>query len=503
MRTFSLALLYFSAATAFCQWQLVANGDQLPSAVADGCPLPDGGLAIVANTYSFPAWLNRTDLVRLTPTGDSTDSIPITWDGELTSGHHIYRRTDDGGFYITGYLSDSTNTSLENQCFVAEIDNGQAQLFRHGPRFHAGGDGLGFVDADGSLVYGYYHFQDFWTLEFTFRAVRHCPGIGACDSVLLNEQVGTGRVHAMAPLANGSIAAFFPPANLSCSPSNDAMVILSPDLDTVDCSPVPVIEPGAFNTNATFDDNLSALVLASGNLLLCGTYNRLMQPDPWNPVAVQRLTPEGELLAIRRFYNAVNPAITMRPGIMRGMSPLNESTFAFAYADYAWQSGPWPYTTETSNIHVLKMDTALNILGAYVFNGNAINRYHFLSSVVASPDGAVYVMGSVYDHDADDPMPKAWVARIGPEQFVSVPEATKAGFTIFPNPGSSGFNLRMANPIDGTSLRLHDAQGRILREQLITEAQTWFDAEGLPAGLYLSQVTARDGSRFTAKWLKE
>jgi len=503
MRVLGFALLCCSASTTLSQWQLVASGDQLPSAVFDGCALDNGDLAIATNTYSPPAWLNRAFVVHISTDGAIDDSVALDWPDELTKALHIYRRSNDNGFYVTGYFSDSTAVNYENQCFVGEVADGNIEYFRHGGRWHGGFDGLGFVDADGSLVYGYYHFQDFWTLEFTFRAVRHCPGIGACDSVLLNEQVGTGRVHAMAPLANGSIAAFFPPANLSCSPSNDAMVILSPDLDTVDCSPVPVIEPGAFNTNATFDDNLSALVLASGNLLLCGTYNRLMQPDPWNPVAVQRLTPEGELLAIRRFYNAVNPAITMRPGISRGMSAFDESTFAFAYADNAWQSGPWPYTTETSNIHVLKMDTALNVLSEYVFNGDAINRFHFLSSVVASPDGAVYVVGSVYDHDADDPMPKAWVARIGPEQFVSVPEATQAGFKVFPNPGAEGFNLHMAKPIGGAHLGLYDAQGRLLREQALSDAQTWIDVSLLPAGLYFLQITAHDGSRFSARWVKE
>ncbi|MBK9146712.1 MAG: T9SS type A sorting domain-containing protein [Flavobacteriales bacterium] len=503
MRALCLALLCFSASPILCQWQLVANGDQLPSAAFDGCSMYDEGVAVLTNTYSSPFWPWQSHIVRITASGSIIDSIPIQADGELAIGMHLYARDGSNRYFASGAFVDSSLADNEVKCFVAEVSDGQAIAFPHGPRFHEGGDGLGFIDPDGSLVYGYYHYQDFWTLEFTFRAVRHCPGVGACDSVLLNEQVGTGRVHAMAPLASGSIVALFPPANLNCSPSNDAMVILSPELDTVDCFPVPVIEPGAFNTNATFEDNLSALVLASGNLLLCGTYNRLMQPDPWNPVAVQRLTPEGELLAIRRFYNAINPAITMRPGIMRGMSAFDESTFAFAYADFAWQSSPWPYSTETSNIHVLKMDTAMNVLGEYVFNGDAINRYHFLSSVVASPDGAVYVVGSVYDYNDDTPMPKSWVARIGPEQFVSVPEATQAGFAIFPNPGTNGFNLRMANPITGAKAQIHDAQGRLLREQSLTDAQSWFGADGLPVGLYLVHVTASDGSRFTARWVKE
>lgn len=500
MRALSLALLCCSASHALCQWQLIANSDQLPSAAFDGSATANEGVAILTNTYSSPFWPHRTHLVRIAASGSALDSTSIQADGELPIGMHLYARDGSDSYYATGAFVDSSLANYEVKCFVTEVSNGQAAAFPHGPRFHEGGEGLGFVDADGSLVYGFYHFQDFWAGDFKFRAVRHCQGFGACDSVFLHEQIGTGRFHAMVPLGNGNMAALSPKL---CSPSPAALQHLNAALDSIGCYPVPIIGPGAWNTVATFDDNLSALRLASGNLLVCGTYNQLMQPDPWNPVAVQRLTPEGVLLAIRKFIHPVNPAITMRPGIMRGMSPFNESTFAFAFADYAWQSSPWPYATETSNIHVLKLDTALNILGEFVFNGDAINRYHFLSSVVASPDGAVYVMGSVYDHDADDPMPKAWVARIGPEQFVSVPQAAQAGFAIFPNPGAEGFHLRMANPIAGASLRLHDAQGRLLREQPLTEAQSWFNTDGLPAGLYLVHITARDGSRFSARWVKE
>lgn len=61
----------------------------------------------------------------------------------------------------------------------------------------------------------------------------------------------------------------------------------------------------------------------------------------------------------------------------------------------------------------------------------------------------------------------------------------------------------MANPVTGAMAQIHDAQGRLLREQPLTEAQSWFNTDGLPAGLYIVHVTARDGSRFTAKWLKE
>lgn len=503
MRVLGFALHCCSALTALGQWQLVASGNQLPSAAFDGSALAGGDLAIATNTYSPPARLNGAFVVHISADGAIGDTVPLAWPSELTKALHIYSRGNGYGFYVTGYFSDSTAVGYENKCFVAEVIDGDIQYFRHGDRWHGGFDGLGFVDTDGSLVYGRYSYQDFSTLQFNFWATRHCLSFGACDSVLVNSQIGTGRVHAIVPLMNGSIAAIMPAINQGCSPSNDGIVILSQGLDTLGCHPIPVIETGLWSTNATFDDNLTMLVLPSGNLLLCGMYERIMSPDWWHPVAIQRLTPEGELLASRRFYNATNPAITMRPGIMRGMSPFDANYFAFAYSDNAWAGGPWPESTQTSNLHVLRMDTALNILGEFVFNGDAINRYHFLSSVVASPDGAVYVMGSVYDHGDDNPRPKAWVARVGPEQFVFVPEAAQAGFAVFPNPGSEGFNLRMANPIGGARLGLYDAQGRLLLDQVVGDAQTWINGGALPAGLYFLQITARDGSRFSARWVKE
>jgi len=442
-------------------------------------------------------------MVQISSTGASWDTIAITWPDELANALHIYNRGNGNGFYVTGYFSDSTALTYENKCFVAEVNDGSIQYFRHGARWHGGLDGLGFVDDDGSLVYGRYSYQDFWVGDFKFHAMRHCPGIGLCDSLMVLEQIGVGRFHACVPDSQDGIIAIMPQNTQDCGSYYNALVHLTGDLSVSGGQPIPSLGTGAWGASSDFDDNLSALMLPSGNLLLCGMYERIMSPDWWHPVAIQRLSPTGILLDTVKFFNTTNPAITMRPGISRGMSAFDESTFAFAYADFAWQSGPWPYSNETSNIHVLKMDTALNILGEYVFNGDAINRYHFLVRVVATADGAVYVMGSVYDYDADDPMPKAWVARIGPEQFVSVPEAAQAGFSMFPNPGSEGFNLRMANQIGGAVARLHDAQGLLVHEHPLSDAQTWIDADALPPGLYLVQVTARDGSRFSARWVKE
>ncbi|MBL0129522.1 MAG: T9SS type A sorting domain-containing protein [Flavobacteriales bacterium] len=500
----TLFLLALASMDLRAQWQLIASGDQLPTATYDGCTHPDGSITVLTNESTALGYYNSAFVHSIGPFGSPLeDTVHITSQSEPALAARIYRRGTQDHYFVTGALLDSSIVGFENRSFVGEVDNGQIQMYPHGSRFHEGGDGLGFVAGDGSLVYGYYHFQDFATLDFNFRAVRHCPGLGACDSSLINSQIGTGRVQTMVPLADGTIATIMPAIHQGCSPSNDGIVILNQDLDTLNCLPIPIIESGMWNTTATFDDNLTALRLASGNILLCGVYERIMSPDWWHPVAIQRLTPEGDLLASRRFYNSTNPAITMRPGIMRGMSPFDEGTFAFAYADFAWQSSPWPYMTETSNIHVLRMDTALNILGEYIFNGDAINRYHFLSSVVASPDGAVYVVGSVYDHDADDPMPKAWVARVGPEQFVSVPEVQQAGFSVFPNPGADGFHLRMANPLRGAHAYLRNAQGSLLREMALTNVQTWIDACDLPVGLYILEVADTDGNRTALRWVKE
>ena len=158
---------------------------------------------------------------------------------------------------------------------------------------------------------------------------------------------------------------------------------------------------------------------------------------------------------------------------------------------------------ETSNIHVLRMDTALNILGEYIFNGDQLNHYYYLSSLAASPDGAIYVVGSVVDYNDAEPRPRAWIARVGPEQFVSVPELDQATISIYPNPGVTGFTLETSFLKPGSTVKVFDLLGNLVKEQLLNAATEYIELGSTVAGLYLVRVVARDGSSWSAKWLKE
>ena len=70
----------------------------------------------------------------------------------------------------------------------------------------------------------------------------------------------------------------------------------------------------------------------------------------------------------------------------------------------------------------------------------------------------------------------------------------------FPNPGSDGFTIRDAQPIQEVQLRSTD--GRLLKVQQGRGNEVELNAPGLPAGMYLLRVLRADGTWRQASWAK-
>lgn len=94
-----------------------------------------------------------------------------------------------------------------------------------------------------------------------------------------------------------------------------------------------------------------------------------------------------------------------------------------------------PYWSNSpGQAQVFRMDTSLNILGSYTFDGIAQNSFYWPISVMAMPDGGVLVMGALRESMASGTI-VGWVARFGPEDFLSVSEMEQPAAQVFPNPG--------------------------------------------------------------------
>ncbi len=86
-----------------------------------------------------------------------------------------------------------------------------------------------------------------------------------------------------------------------------------------------------------------------------------------------------------------------------------------------------------------------------------------------------------------------------------IPENPVAHFSLYPNPGT-GEALRLASDpffTEDLHLRVFDAAGRLVREQVLPPGQNWtLNLPALPAGMYILQVEA---SKYltTLKWIRQ
>lgn len=166
-----------------------------------------------------------------------------------------------------------------------------------------------------------------------------------------------------------------------------------------------------------------------------------------------------------------------------------------------------PYPGTPSRARIWKLDTDLNVLGTYTFDGFADSSYYLLRSVRATADGGALVSGSVADiHiNAQDTRTRAWVAKIAPEDFATgLPEQARVQGWVFPNPGSSGFELMLAERINEGSLTVTDVQGRTVKQQRLSGINFHVAADNIPSGCYLVKVCDISGDAvYRTTWIRE
>lgn len=496
------------------QWQVVLT-DHLPQGALDLILDGGGNPAVIGHRTNANGTMNKSILWRLSPAGMLLDSLEIAHEGGFTYMRRLYMHEATNTILVTGIIADTfPDLGMAQRTVVAEVIGNTATTTVSGPVFRSAADALGFIDLDGSLVYGIAYWNGAWMDPFHFHTVRYCPGEGFCGggeyTVIFPFDPPLSHMHVMARVPGLGIAGVSPTSLTNCWTSGSAINLFSDDLALESCLPILPIDSifcGFSYDLSKYFDQYGLLPLASGNMVLCGMYYHSPNCNTSAMLAgVEKLGANGERLGMTSQFDS-NSADLQRPLLSRPLSKIDDATFVFAFYDDAWELSPTPDPnvplSQTSNVHVLRMDTALNILGEYIFDGVSMDRWHYPQSVVAAADGSVYVVGSVYDRLEPSPRPKAWIARIAPDQFVSVPDVRRVQFSLFPNPGPQGFQLVADRAIADAWLVMHDLLGRPVHAQPIANEHTVVSVPGLPSGLYLVSVTLADGSSWTTRWVKE
>ncbi len=243
---------------------------------------------------------------------------------------------------------------------------------------------------------------------------------------------------------------------------------------------------------------IQALPLASGNLLISGQFWRVFGTD--QPAVIQRTDAEAHV--INQFV-ADSPWDEDMPAFNKAMDMAEDGTVYFAQMNN-WDGSNY-FGVYPSQVRLTHLDTALDVLGSYVFDGFMDSTHYGPYSVLTTPDGGILVMGMKRDLNIPNAPTKAWVAKLGPESFTTdIPENKGPVLGLYPNPGTAGFTVELKGRVENGLIHLVDGQGRIVLSQPLNGINAAVRTAALASGLYAVIVRDHAGKVLQSlRWMKE
>ncbi len=191
------------------------------------------------------------------------------------------------------------------------------------------------------------------------------------------------------------------------------------------------------------------------------------------------------------------------PAITKAMDIAGDGTLYYAQMNN-WNGNAYVYSNSPSQVEVTHLDTSLNVLGRYVFDGSADSVVYLPFYVLSTPDGGVLVMGMKHELSIPGAPAKAWIAKLGPENFTAIREDHDLVLKLYPNPGRDGFNLNLKERVEQGRIQLHDMQGQVLLDRALDGINVRVPTPNLAAGLYAVTIRDRNGKILQSlRWAKE
>jgi len=153
---------------------------------------------------------------------------------------------------------------------------------------------------------------------------------------------------------------------------------------------------------------------------------------------------------------------------------------------------------------VLQTDSLLNIRWERFYGGNA---NHLMTNLIATRDGGCLIAGTRYDY-LNDPVPQTdiIVLKLNSEGLLvgqnELQESLLHEAIVYPNPGSTIMQVRLAVQHPKAMLELFDSQGKLLLSQQLHEKESRINTAHLPPGTYIYRLSAATGLNESGKWVK-
>jgi len=168
---------------------------------------------------------------------------------------------------------------------------------------------------------------------------------------------------------------------------------------------------------------------------------------------------------------------------------------------YALDPGQQPVPTW---FVVLQTDSLLNIRWERFYGGNA---NHLMTNLIATRDGGCLVAGTRYDY-LNDPVPQTdiIVLKLNSEGLLvgqnELQQSLLREAIVYPNPGSTLMQVRLAVQHPTALLELFDSQGKLVLSQQLHEKESRISTAHLPTGNYIYRLSAATGLNESGKWVK-
>ncbi|MBK7287135.1 MAG: T9SS type A sorting domain-containing protein [Flavobacteriales bacterium] len=190
------------------------------------------------------------------------------------------------------------------------------------------------------------------------------------------------------------------------------------------------------------------------------------------------------------------------PAVIRAMDLAGDGSLYFAQMNN-WNGNAYIYSPFPSQVEITHLDTSLNVLGRYVFDGTLDSIFYVPYNVLSTPDGGVLVLGMKRELSIPGAPAKAWIAKLGPDNFTAIREDHDLVLKLYPNPGTEGFNLNLKERVEQGRIQLHDMQGRLLLDRALDGINVYVPTPNLATGLYAVTIRDRSGKVLQSlRWAK-
>lgn len=162
----------------------------------------------------------------------------------------------------------------------------------------------------------------------------------------------------------------------------------------------------------------------------------------------------------------------------------------------------WPFTE--SYFSLIQIDSILNVRWERFYGGD---MFYEMNDVLATNDGGCLMSGVVFDPSYGKNKHDIIVIKVDSDGLItSISDYLAISFTeaiVFPNPGKSVINIRVASQYKESKFELFEVNGTKVMSKELFEQQNTINTEGLKSGSYIYQINNDKGLKESGIWIKK